>query len=381
MNIECISTLAEIPSQQWDALVKDNHPLLSHAFLYAMEQHGCLSYESGWIPRYLVVRDQGRLLAAMPLYEKHNSWGEFVFDHAWADAYARYGINYYPKLVSAIPFSPVFGQKLLLQAGREEELSALLLQALKQTCEQLEASSLHILFPLLEEQALFEQQGWLARHDCQYHWKNQNYHSFDDFLMTLTHKKRKNIRQERRKVHDSGISFRQLDGLTATTQDWQDFTHFYNLTYERKWGSPIFSQNFFEDVAGKLGSSMVLVLADRGEQCIAGALMYRSDTVLYGRHWGCTEYHPALHFEACYYQGIEYCIAQGIRLFEPGAQGEHKLARGFEPVRTHSAHWIQDQRFRPAIQQFCQQESDAVTQHIAAMLIHSPYKKSSICSD
>jgi len=375
VTVECLSTLADISPVQWDALVSHQHPLLSHAFLYTMEQHGCLSEVTGWLPRYLVIREGGQLLAAMPLYEKHNSWGEFVFDHAWADAYARCGMDYYPKLVSAIPFSPVFGQKLLLQPGRESELYPRLLDALLQLLKELNASSTHILFPLAKEQALFEQQGWISRHDCQYHWQNGGYHCFDDFLQQLTHKKRKNIRQERRKVEQAGIGFRVLDGLSASSKDWLDFSHFYNLTYERKWGAPVFSQAFFESVAKKLAERMVLVLADRDGQCIAGALMYRSDKVLYGRHWGCSEYHPALHFETCYYQGIEYCIREGIDIFEPGAQGEHKIARGFRPVQTHSAHWIQAPQFRQPIKQFCQQESRAIEQHIQTLVAHNPYKE------
>ena len=374
MKTDCISSLAAIEPARWDALINDQHPLLSHAFLYAMEQHGCLTLSSGWIPRYLVIEDQGELIAAMPLYEKTNSWGEFVFDHAWADAYQRYGLDYYPKLVSAIPFSPVFGQKLLLKPGREQQLYPLLLDAVYQVASQTGASSAHILFPLQTEQRFFEKMGWTSRHDCQYHWENEGYASFDEFLSRLTHKKRKNIRQERRKVEQAGITFRQLDGHTASAEDWRQFNHFYSSTYERKWGAPIFNQPFFESVAQKLGERMILIMADRGDACIAGALMYRSDSVLYGRHWGCSEYHPALHFETCYYQGIEFCIREGIRIFEPGAQGEHKIARGFRPVRTHSAHWLEDARFRPAIEQFCEQESQAINEHIESLSSHNPYK-------
>jgi len=375
VNVQCIVTLADVDPAEWDALIYDRHPLLSHAFLYAMEQHGCLTEASGWIPRYLVIEEQGELIAAMPLYEKTNSWGEFVFDHAWADAYARYGLDYYPKLVSAIPFSPVFGQKLLLKSGREQQLYPVLLDALYQVAEQIGASSAHILFPLGTEQQYFEQQGWLSRHDCQYHWENEDYANFEGFLSRLNHKKRKNIRQERRKIETAGIHFRQLDGHTANSEDWRQFTRFYNSTYERKWGAPIFNQPFFESVAEKLGKRMVLVLADRDDDCIAGALMYRSESVLYGRHWGCSEYHPSLHFETCYYQGIEFCIQEGIRIFEPGAQGEHKIARGFRPVRTHSAHWLKDARFRPAVEQFCEQESRVIRHHIDALKSHDPFKQ------
>ena len=376
MKAHCISSLSEVAAEQWDGLIRDGHPMLSHGFLLAMEQHACLTEASGWHPRYLLLEQSQRLVAAMPLFEKHNSWGEFVFDQAWAEAYARYGEAYYPKLVAAIPFSPVFGQKLLIEAGREKELYPQLMEAALQVARQLQVSSVHILFPLPEEQQYFEQQGWIARHDCQYHWENQNYASFDEFLGKLIHKKRKNIRQQRRKVAEAGIRFRQLDGNTASTEDWRQFTVFYDSTYERKWGAPIFNQAFFEAVAGALGERMILVLAEREGVAIAGALMYRSDNILYGRHWGCVEYHDGLHFETCYYRGIEYCIEHGIRIFEPGAQGEHKIARGFAPVRTHSAHWLQDERFRPAVEQFCSEERRAVAQYIEQAQRHSPYKQS-----
>ena len=349
--------------------------MLSHAFLLAMEQHGCLGEGSGWIPRYLTVTEDGRLLAAMPLFEKHNSWGEFVFDHAWADAYARYGLDYYPKLVASIPFSPVFAQKFLCRQQDAKRVYPLLLGAARELAARLDCSSLHILFPLHREQGFCEQEGLLVRHDCQYHWHNRNYPDFAAFLDRLTHKKRKNIRQERRKVKQAGITFRVLDGTCASDTDWDNFTRFYTSTYDRKWGAPIFNQGFFQAVAKALAKRLVLVLADRAGRCIAGALMYRSARVLYGRHWGCEEYHDALHFETCYYQGIEYCIAQGIDLFEPGAQGPHKLARGFEPTLTSSAHWVADSRFQPAIGRFCEEESRAVREHIAAMQRHGAYRE------
>ena len=380
MDIQCISSLNSVAPAAWDALLIENHPLLSHAFLYAMEQNGCLTQQSGWIPRYLVVYDNGELVAAMPLYEKTNSWGEFVFDHAWADAYARYGVPYYPKLVAAIPFSPVFGQKLLIKAGRQDELYPVLLDGALQAAKQLGSSSLHILFPLEQEQRFLEQQGLIARHDCQYHWQNEGYASFAEFLATLGRKKRKNITQERRRVADAGIRFRRLDGDTATPDDWEMFTEFYNLTYERKWGAPVFNRIFFQSVAQALGKHLLLIMADKDGVSIAGALMYHSDRVLYGRHWGCTEYHDALHFEACYYQGIEYCIEHGIEIFEPGAQGPHKLARGFEPSRTHSAHWLADTRFVPPVTQFCADETFAVEQHITDAKMHSAYKINKIQS-
>ena len=381
LKIECIQTLADIPVAAWDGLLRENHPLLSHAFLYGMEQHGCLGEHSGWAPRYLVVYEQDELVAAMPLYEKSNSWGEFVFDHAWADAYQRYGLAYYPKLVSSIPFTPVFGQKLLVREGREAALYPVLLKGALELVTELSCSSLHLLFPLQQELDFLVRNDLLVRHDCQYHWHNRNYASFEQFLAALKAKKRKNIRQERRRVADAGIRLRRLDGHSAGREDWAAFTEFYELTYERKWGAPVFNQPFFEAMAKALGERIVLVLADDAEGCVAGALMYRSDRVLYGRHWGCRRYHDSLHFEVCYYQGIEYCIEHGLALFEPGAQGPHKLARGFEPTLTSSAHWLADHRFVPAVRQFCEDEAVAVRQHVANEAAHSAYSQPSARSE
>lgn len=374
MDVQRITSLKDIVPAQWDALRSDNHPLLSHAFLLAMEVHHCLTEQSGWQPRYLIIRDDNRLIAAMLLYEKTNSWGEFVFDHSWADAYARHGLNYFPKLVSSIPFSPVLGNKLLLGKAHNKNLAASLINAAIELTEQISCSSLHVLFPPKQEQVFLNKQAFVTRIDCQYHWQNRAYSCFDDFLACLTSRKRKNIRRERDKIRAQGITFRHLDGLSAKPQDWKNFTDFYKLTYERKWGAPIFSQAFFESVAAALGEQMILVLADRQGECIAGALMYKSDSILYGRHWGCVEYHDALHFEACYYQGIEICIKQNLQVFEPGAQGDHKIARGFEPVLTHSYHWLADQRFVPAIKQFCKDESSAVRQYAQQQQCRSPYK-------
>lgn len=369
-SIDCID------GQQWNALLVDNHPLLRHEVLLAMEAHQCIGEHTGWIPRYLCAIEDEVLLGAVPLFEKHNSWGEFVFDHAWADAYRRYGLNYYPKLVAGIPFSPVFGQKFLGVDERQQEVRGLLLQACMAVVQKLDASSIHYLFPTHDEQAFLEDKGLLARHDCHYHWSNKDYLSFDQFLACLSAKKRKNIRQERRKVAEAGVTVRRLNGLTASSEDWQDFCHFYALTYERKWGQPIFNQAFFESTASSLGERLLLVLGDLDGECVAAALMYRGDNVLYGRHWGCSERVDGLHFELCYYQGIEHCIEQGLAVFEPGAQGEHKVARGFNPVLTHSAHWIADPRFREPIEQFCLDEKVAVLEHIKRVEHHTAYKAS-----
>ncbi len=374
IELSARGSLTDVDAVQWNALLDDAHPLLQHEVLLAMETTGAVGPEVGWLPRYITATEGDQLLGAVPLYEKHNSWGEFVFDHAWADAYQRNGLHYYPKLVAGIPFSPVFGQRLLALPERKDEIQPLLVQACFAVAKQLKASSVHFLFPTMQEQATLTEQGMLARHDCQYHWHNQGYIDFDNFLAQLSAKKRKNIRQERRAVQTSGVQVRRLNGLTATQQDWQDFCHFYTLTYERKWGQPVFSQAFFEEVAQVLGERLILVMGDVDGTSVAAALMYQGDKVLYGRHWGCSQRIDGLHFELCYYQGIEHCIEHGLSLFEPGAQGEHKIARGFNPVLTHSAHWVDDGRFRPSIEQFCKDEKQAVLEHIKRVEQHLAYK-------
>lgn len=378
MRIEILTNLADLPAAEWNALVQDRNPFLQHGFLAALERHHCVGAHLGWLPRHLVVREKGRLVAAMPLYEKHNAYGEFVFDHAWAHAYQQYGLAYYPKLVSAIPYTPASGQRLLVQTGREKELYPLLLDAVVELAVALDASSLHILFPLPAQHHWLEQHGLITRHDCQFHWYNAGYSTFEDFLGTLTAKKRKNIRQERRKVVEAGVSLRLLDGETATVADWQQFDLFYRHTFERKWGIPTFNADFFQAMAAALGKQVVLVLADRGEECIAGSLMFRSATRLYGRHWGCTEEVDSLHFEACYYQGIAYCIEQGLQVFEPGAQGEHKVPRGFVPTLTRSAHWLADERLRAPIERHAAYEREAVARYAATLQQHLPYREDQV---
>ncbi len=371
-----VDSIDAVEPASWDRLNRDNHPLLSHAFLSLIEKHGCISAQRGWLPHYLLLYDQKKMLvAAMPLYEKHNTWGEFVFDHAWADAYERYGQAYYPKLVAAIPFSPVLGSKLLCLPEYQRETQQALMDAAIVAVDTYQASSFHGLFLSEDEAKVFAGAGCQLRHDVQYHWKNQNHESFEDFLASLNAKKRKNIRQERRRVTAAGVRFRHLHGGEASSEDWANFTRFYQQIYDRKWGQPVFSQAFFEDIAAALGDQVLLVMADRDNQPVAGALFYRNQRVLYGRHWGCSEYIDALHFETCYYQGIEYCIEHGLTVFEPGAQGEHKLARGFDPVLTNSMHWIADPAFRTPIDQFLSNERAAVIAYATHARTKSAYQK------
>jgi predicted N-acyltransferase len=375
LKISIHEQIAEIPADQWNRLIRDNQPFLRHEFLLAMERHGCVGHHFGWLPRHLAVYEDDQLVAAMPLYEKHNSYGEFVFDHAWADAYRRNGLAYFPKLVSAIPYTPATGQRLLCQAQRSEELYPILLHSALQLAERLGASGFHCLFPSLSEQQFLAEQQLLTRHDCQFHWHNRGYRTFDDFLADLTAKKRKNIRQERRRVTQTGVVLRQLDGYHASTQDWQDFTRFYNRTFEEKWGIATFNYDFFLEVAKRLPEQILLVLAELDGDCIAGSLMYRSDTTLYGRHWGCLRQIDSLHFEACYYQGIDYCISHGLSRFEPGAQGEHKIPRGFRPTLTRSSHWIAESRFRQAISAHVLHEQAAVDHYMEELAQSLPFKQ------
>ncbi len=374
MQIRIHQHIAEIASNQWNRLVKDNNPFVDHAFLLAMEQHRCVGEQFGWFPLHIGVYEAGSLVAAMPLYRKINSYGEFVFDQAWSDAWQRAGLSYYPKLVSAIPYTPATGQRLLCEAGREQKFYPLLLNAALQLLESEELSGLHILFPEAVEQEFLQHQNLISRHDCQYHWHNRRYEDFDDFLSRLTARKRKNIRRERKKALQSGVHLRCLDGHSATDQDWHDFNRFYNQTFAEKWGMATFNFGFFSQVAREMPDQILLVLADLGNECIAGALMYKSDHTLYGRHWGSTTHIDSLHFEACYYQGIEYCIANGLQHFEPGAQGEHKIARGFEPSLTRSFHWLREDRFRVPVTRYCEQERAAVADHMAELGSASAYR-------
>lgn len=383
MKINIHPEINQIPADSWNALIKDNNPFLHHAFLSALETHACVGEEFGWVPCHIAIYDnQNALIGAMPLYQKTNSYGEFVFDHAWADAYQRNNLAYFPKLVSSIPYTPANGGRMLSRPGstsdEKNEVYSLLLQTIQQFAEEHHFSSFHCLFPLEHEQKWMEQQGLLTRHDCQFHWHNRGYQQFDDFLSRLTAKKRKNIRQERRRVVQQGITLRRLNGHSATTQDWQKFAHFYKRTFLEKGGYPTMNQGFFAEVAKKLPDQTLLIMADRinekgDSDCIAGSLMYASDTTLYGRHWGCDEEIDKLHFEACYYQGIEYCIENQLQTFEPGAQGEHKIARGFIPTLTKSSHWLNNSPFQASIEKFVEHEQAGVAHYMNAL--HSPYKE------
>jgi predicted N-acyltransferase len=375
VKIEIHSGIAAIPAEEWNALVRDRNPLLRHEFLHAMEANGCVGERFGWLPRHIAIYDGGRLAGAMPLYEKTNSYGEFVFDHAWADAYKRSGLDYFPKLVSSVPYTPCGGQRLLSREDDRKRVFPLLLKTARSLAGELGASGLHVLFPESSEIDFLQGEELMIRHDCQFHWHNRGYDSFGDFLSRLSSRKRKNILRERRGVADAGVTLRMLDGHSATAEEWRLFTYFYEKTFDEKWGIATFNEGFFRQVARTMPESILLVLAELDGETIAGSLMYRSETTLYGRHWGCIEQVDYLHFEACYYRGIDYCIEHGLQLFEPGAQGEHKIARGFIPQITRSAHWLTEDFLREPIAHFIEHERRAVLQYKQQMDASIPYRK------
>ena len=375
LTVKIHAQIAEIPQHQWNALVNDNHPFIKHEFLDAMEEHHCVGEKFGWIPCHMGVYQDKQLIAALPLYQKTNSYGEFVFDNSWAHAWQQQGMQYYPKLVSAIPYTPANGQRLLCDKKHRKQVYPLMLNALQEIVTTGNFSGLHLLFSQRDEQDWLETQKPLVRHDCQFHWFNQHYQYFDDFLATLTAKKRKNIRQERRKVAQQAVSFRRLNGHNATDEDWDTFAYFYKKTFDDKWGIATFNLGFFKQIAKTMPEQIILVLADQKDDCIAGALLYQSDHTLYGRHWGCREGLDGLHFETCFYQGIEYAIQQGLQTFEPGAQGEHKIARGFVPVLTRSSHFMQENPLQTALEDFVKHERNTVASYIQTCQQRSPYRK------
>ncbi|MBN8727950.1 MAG: N-acetyltransferase [Xanthomonadales bacterium] len=374
MHARFHSSLDEIPAADWDALRPDDNPFVSHAFLAGLERHGCIDPRTGWRAHHLGLHEDGRLLAAAPLYLKGNSHGEFVFDWSWARAYAEHGLDYYPKLLCAVPYSPVTGPRLLAGRGAAAaELKRCLATAIRGEAARLRLSSAHLNFADTDDAASLEGGGWLARSDWQFHWENRGWRDFEEFLTALSHKKRKNIRRERAEVERAGIACEVRHGDELDAADWRALHGFYLATFEDKGNHPSLSLAFFRHLGETLPRNVVAVLCRRHRRAIAGALMLRSPDTLYGRYWGADEHVGGLHFEACYYQGIEYCLRHGLARFEPGAGGEHKLARGFLPVRTRSFHWIADPRFEAAIARALRQEEHALDEYGEDLRAHSPY--------
>lgn len=374
-RVRIIERIDEVDTAAWNALGVTPYPYLRHEFLSALETEGCLGERYGWLPRHLTLWRDGRLEGAAPMYLKFNSYGEFVFDWAWADAYQRNGLRYYPKLVSASPYTPATAPKILLHPAADKDVAAQLAAAGLELARQSQVSSLHWLFTTSDETALLETNGLLRRTGCQFHWTNPGYASFDDFLATLSSAKRKNIRRERRKVAEAGIEFRLLDGDTASDDDWRTYHQLYESTFHRHGGMPTLSLGFFRTIAQRMPHAVLLIMAEHDGEPVAAAFCLVGDDTLYGRHWGCNRHFDQLHFEACYYQGQEFCIRKGLRRFEPGAQGEHKIARGFLPTETLSAHWLADPQFHDAIARHLEFERSGMRDYIDEMARHSPYRE------
>jgi predicted N-acyltransferase len=373
INVRIVDALGGIAPERWDALHDGRNPFISHAFLAGLEQHGCLREEWGWGPQHITLWEGDELVAAVPGYLKHNSHGEFVFDHAWAHAYAQHGRDYFPKWLGAVPYSPVTGPRLL---ARDDLHRQALLEAVITRARTTGLSSAHVNFHSADEDSAFEE-NWLPRLDVQYHWTNRaGWQDFDEFLAAFDSKHRKNIRQERSKVQRAGVTFRVVHGDEASETDLATMFAFYLLTFRDYGNSPALTLDFLRHLASTMPRQLVIILAERGGTPIAGALCLRGGVTLYGRYWGALETLPGLHFETCYYQGIEYCLREGLTAFEPGAQGEHKLARGFLPTFVRSRHWIADPDFADALRRWCADESQSVQRYAATLAAHSPFRAS-----
>ncbi|KWF96944.1 GNAT family N-acetyltransferase [Burkholderia cepacia] len=377
-----LSSPAEVPADEWNALLARDAqptPFLRHEFLDALHVARCAVDDTGWSPHFVTLTDErtGRLAAAAPVYAKQHSYGEYVFDWAWADAYQRNDLPYYPKLLCAVPFTPVQGTRLL---AADDDARRRLAATLLAFAEQSDVSSLHVLFPTGDEAALLESMGMMLREGVQFHWINDGYRHFDDFLGTLEQKKRKNIRAERRKVHEAGVTFRRLTGDQITDADWRFFSRCYRQTYREHYSSPYLNLDFFRTIGATMPENLLLVIAEAGGQPIASALaVYRRGEngcgTLYGRYWGAVEHVPCLHFETAYYQLLEFCIEAGLDTFEGGAQGEHKLARGFLPTVTHSAHWLAHPAFSDAVARFLERETEHIHAYVDELREHDPFRR------
>ena len=380
IEITVLGSLAEIEATEWDACAcpgvgRPADPFTTHRFLHALETSGSVGRGSGWTPRHLVARAGGIPIAVMPLYAKSHSQGEYIFDHNWAHAWERAGGRYYPKLQAAVPFTPATGRRFLTRPGHESDGRAGLLQGAVALADKAGVSSLHVTFCTPEERAWGESVGLLARTTQQFHWLNHGYPDFDAFLADLSSRKRKAIRKERARAHEFGGEIVALTGDALEPEHWDAFWRFYQDTGSRKWGSPYLTRTFFDRVQSTMRDDVLLLLARRRGRWVAGALNFIGAETLYGRYWGCTEDHPFLHFELCYYQAIDWAIAHGYPRIEAGAQGEHKLARGYLPTATHSLHWIGDEGFARAIEQYLAAEARAIDHEIDVLTAYGPFRR------
>ena len=368
-------SIADIAAGEWNQLAGDAYPFLRHEFLHAAEHSGSVAPESGWIPRHLTLcRHDGTLRAALPLYQKDHSWGEFVFDWSWAQAYERAGFRYYPKLVSAVPFTPATSRRLLLREPTDTEAAAALLAAATGLARSSNCSSVHVLFPNSDDMPLLREAGLQLRKDCQFHWHNENYADFDAFLSGFNSVKRKKVKRDRRRVAEAGITFRRLRGSELDDGLWHIVYRLISITFMRRGSLPYFTLDFFQQIGRSMPENILVILAEKQGEPIAAAVFFESEQTLYGRYWGSDAHYDALHFETCYYQGIDYCIDTGKQVFEPGTQGEHKISRGFVPVTTWSAHWLQHPEFFSAIADYLDEEGRHVDRYMQAVDDHSPYR-------
>ena len=381
-RLEIIESLSEVSAADWNALLTPGaSPFLKHEFLSTLEETVCVGGNTGWQVAHLALYRSAQLIGAMPLYLKQHSYGEFVFDWSWAQAYEQQGMQYYPKALCAIPFTPVQGSRILFSPAEDAaQIQRKLIAGLKTLVVQNHLSSAHILFPLGEQTQAMVDQGFMLRDSVQFHWHNQNFINFEQFLAALTMKRRKNIRQERDKVSREGISFRHVPGQLANDEDWAFFYRCYENTYIEHHSSPYLNQDFFRLIGKRMPENLHLILAQRGDLPLAASLLFVDRTIskAYGRYWGALEHVPCLHFETAYYQAIEYCIDQQIETFEGGAQGEHKMARGFLPTTIQSAHYIADPQFSKAVKHFLEREQRGIGAYVDELAEHSPLKSSKV---
>jgi uncharacterized protein len=381
-QLEILDSLVEITAAEWNALLPaDAGPFLKYEFLASLEETGCVGPNTGWQVAHLVLRDKGQLIGAMPMYLKQHSYGEFVFDWSWAQAYEQRGLQYYPKALCAIPFSPVQGSRILSAPGLDRhQIEKTLIAGLKNVVIHNQLSSAHVLFPYKTEAKELESQGFMLRDSVQFHWHNHDFQNFEHFLSTLTMKRRKNLRREREQVNKEAIRFRHIPGGQASDADWDFFYRCYQNTYIEHQSSPYLNEAFFKLLAKRMPEHLHLIIAQRNETPIATSLLIvdKASSKVYGRYWGAIEYIPCLHFETAYYQAIEYCIEHHIQTFEGGAQGEHKMARGFLPTTIQSAHYIADPKFSSAVQHFLDREHQGIAAYVDELAEHSPLKSTKV---
>jgi len=360
LSVKLIERISQIQPSDWDACAGSDNPFVTHAFLDALEESNSACAETGWLPQHLILEDiAGKIQGVAPMYLKSHSYGEYVFDHGWAEAYENAGGRYYPKLQVAVPFTPVTGKRILIRPGAPKDSAKLLVGSMIEIVKRSQVSSLHVTFPTKAEYDLLGESGFLQRLGRQFHWENQGYKSFDDFLDALNARKRKQIKRERRAAND-GVAIETLNGADIKHKHWDAFFGFYTSTSDKKWGSAYLTREFFDLLGERLGNQVVLVMAKQDGRYVAGALNLMGGDTLYGRNWGCLSDIPFLHFEACYYRAIDFAIARGLKRVEAGAQGAHKIQRGYLPSPTYSAHWIRDPGFRNAVADFLKRERRAI---------------------